>query len=296
MQAGFEADELFVRVEGAASLFSGDLEARSKRLVEAAPQVESSRRALENMAIMMPAAAPPALRKSLMVLEQAARSGPPDFGDLPPEISSRVQGLDGEFLTFAYTHFTGLDADTFREHRLRAEKVDPKATGFANFVEAAVHVPWGGDVLLGVLALVVLVLAIDQRSWRWMLLAVLPVTFGSVVTFGVMCWLDVGFSVMLILVVPLLVGLGVDDGIHVVHRMREDDQLAPDIATCSAGRAIVMTTLTTCASFSVMMFSNHPGMESMALCLIWGLPLCLLASVTLIPAASVLLGLRSARL
>jgi len=150
--------------------------------------------------------------------------------------------------------------------------------------------------VLGVLALVVLVLAIDQRSWRWMLLAVLPVTFGSVVTFGVMCWLDVGFSVMLILVVPLLVGLGVDDGIHVVHRMREDDQLAPDIATCSVGRAIVMTTLTTCASFSVMMFSNHPGMESMALCLIWGLPLCLLASVTLIPAASVLLGLRSARL
>jgi uncharacterized protein len=294
VQAGFEADELFVRVEGAASLFPGDLDARSKRLVEAAPLVESTRRELENMAIMMPAAAPPTLRKSLRVLEQAAQSGPPSFDDLPPEISSRVQGADGEFLTFAYTHFTGLDADTFREHRLRAEKVDPRATGFASFVEAAVHVPWGGDVLLGVFALVFLVLAIDQRSWRWMVLAVLPVTFGSVVTFGVMCWLDVGFSVMLILVVPLLVGLGVDDGIHVVHRMREDDQLAPDIATCSVGRAIVMTTLTTCASFSVMMFSNHPGMESMALCLISGLPLCLLASVTLIPAGSVLLGLRRA--
>jgi predicted RND superfamily exporter protein len=206
-----------------------------------------------------------------------------------------VRTPDGEFLTFAYTYFTGLNADTFREHRLRAERVDPGATGFANFVEAAVYAPWTKEVLVGVLALVLLVLAIDQRNWRWMLLALLPVTFGSAVTFGVMCWLDVGFSVMLVLVVPLLIGLGVDDGIHVVHRMREDEELPPDVATCSVGRAIVMTTLTTCASFSVMMFSNHPGMESMALCLICGLPLCLLASVTLIPAGSVLLGLRRVR-
>ena len=95
------------------------------------------------------------------------------------------------------------------------------------------------------------------------------------------------------LVVPLLVGLGVDDGIHVVHRMREDEHLPADVATCSVGRAIAMTTLTTCASFAVMLFSTHPGMESMALVLIFGLPLCLLASVTLIPAGAVLLGLRS---
>jgi len=295
VQAGFEADDLFVRVEGAASLFPGDLKSRAARLKEAAPLVASSRRQLEAMAIMMPAAAPPRLRKSLSVLERAAASGPPSFDDLPPEIERLVRTPDGEFLTFAYTRFTGLNADTFREHRLRAERVDPGATGFANFVEAAVHAPWGKEVLLGVLALVFVVLGVDQRSWRWMLLALLPVTFGSAVTFGMMCWLDVGFSVMLVLVVPLLIGLGVDDGIHVVHRMREDDQLPPDVATCSVGRAIVMTTLTTCASFSVMMFSNHPGMESMALCLLFGLPLCLLASVTLIPAASVLLGLRRVR-
>ena len=295
VQAGFEADELFVRVEGAASLFPGDLKSRTARLKEAAPRVTASRRQLAAMAIMMPAAAPPRLLTSLTVLERAANSGPPSFDDLPPEIAGLVRTDDGAFLTFAYSPYTGLDANTFRAHRLRAERVDPGVASFATFVEAAVHAPWGMEVLLGVLALVLLVLAIDQRNWRWMLLALLPATFGSAVTFGVMCWLDVGFSVMLVLVVPLIIGLGVDDGIHVVHRMREDDALPPDVATCSVGRAIVMTTLTTCASFSVMMFSNHPGMESMALCLLCGLPLCLLASVTLIPAGSVLLGLRRAQ-
>jgi len=290
----FEADPTFVRVEGIGSLFPGDLAARAARMSEAAPRIGATRRELGVMRMMMPAAAPPRVMKSLTVLESAAESGPPSLDELPEDIASMVRLEDGDFLTFAYSRFTGLDAYTFREHRLRAEAVDPGATGFGNFVEAAVHAPWGLEILLGVLALVLLVLAIDQRSLRWMLLALLPVSFGSAVTFGLMCWLDVGFTVMLILVVPLLIGLGVDDGIHVVHRIREDEALPADVATCSVGRAIVMTTLTTCASFSVMLFANHPGMESMALCLVMGLPLCLLASVTLIPAGAVLLGLRKA--
>lgn len=294
VQRAFEADPTFVRVDGIGSLFPGDLQARAARLSEAAPQIGATRRELEVMRVMMPAAAPPRVMKSMRVLERAAESGPPSLDELPEDIASMVRLPDGEFLTFAYSHFTGLDAYTFREHRLRAEAIDPGVTGFGNFVEAAVHAPWGLEILLGVMALVLVVLAIDQRSLRWMLLALLPVSFGSAVTFGLMCWLDVGFTVMLVLVVPLLIGLGVDDGIHVVHRMREDEALPADIATCSVGRAIVMTTLTTCASFSVMLFANHPGMESMALCLLLGLPMCLLASVTLIPAGAVLLGLREA--
>jgi len=288
----FAADPYFMRVEGIASLFPSDLATRAERLASVSSQLASTRRQLEVMRTMMPAVAPPRVMKSLAVLEQAAEAGPPGLDELPEEIASMVRLPDGEFLTFAYSRFTGLDATTFREQRTRAEAIHPGASGFGNFVEAAVHAPWGGQLLAAVLALVLLVLAVDQRSLRWMLLALLPVSFGSSVTFGLMCWLDVGFTVMLVLVVPLLIGLGVDDGIHVVHRMREDESLPADVATCSVGRAIVMTTLTTCASFSVMLFANHPGMESMALCLVLGLPLCLLASVTLIPAGAVLLGLR----
>jgi predicted RND superfamily exporter protein len=289
----FEADPVFMRAEGIASLFPADLEERALRLRAAVSQLTSTRRQLEVMRIMMPAVAPPRVMKSLAVLERAAESGPPSLDDLPEGIASMVRLPDGEFLTFAYGRFTGLDADTFREQRIRAEAIHPGATGWGAFVEVAIHPPWTWELLAAVLALVMLVLAVDQRSPRWMLLALLPVTFGAAVTFGLLCWLNVGFTVMLTLVVPLLVGLGVDDGIHVVHRMREDESLPADVATCSVGRAIVMTTLTTCASFAVMLFSNHPGMESMALVLIFGLPLCLLASVTLIPAAAVLLGLRS---
>ncbi len=295
LHRAFESDPIFVRVEGAAGLLREDAAERQLRLQAARPEIARTARQLADLSLLMPAAAPPRLRQSLEVLLQAAERGPPGPADLPPELKSLAMAPDGEFITLAYTHFKGLDAEIFRRQRLRAEQVDPKVVGFGGVAETAVNVPWGRDVMLAVMALVLLVVALDQRSWRWMLLALLPVSFGSSVTFGLMCWLDVGFSSMLLLVVPLLVGLGVDDGIHVVHRLREDRDLAPDQATCSVGRAIVMTTATTCASFSVLLFSNHPGMESMAMCLILGLPLCLLASVTLIPAVAVLLGLRSAQ-
>jgi predicted RND superfamily exporter protein len=152
-----------------------------------------------------------------------------------------------------------------------------------------------GGLVVGfaaLLAMVLMILAVDLRDPRWVMLAITPVLVGGLVTFGILCWFDVGFTVLLVIVVPLLIGLGVDDGIHVVHRMLEDPGLAPEQAAESVGRAIVMTTGTTCASFGVLLFSNHPGMESMAYTMLLGLPLCLLGSMTLIPAMAVLLGLR----
>ncbi len=95
----------------------------------------------------------------------------------------------------------------------------------------------------------------------------------------------VGLSTLTITVVPLIIGLGVDDGLHVVHRIREDPGAPPDQAAVAVGQAI---TLTTCASFSVPMFADHSGMEGMAKVMLIGLPVCLLASVSLVPALAVL--------
>ena len=153
--------------------------------------------------------------------------------------------------------------------------------------------PWVRPVCAGIFGVVLLVLLIDLRDPRWMLVALAPVTIGTTVTFGVLCWMDTAFSIIPLVGVPLVVGLGVDDGLHVVHRMREDEALPADAAATSVGRAIVLTTATTCASVLGLLFSNHAGMEHLAIVFLVGLPLCLLASITLVPALAVLLGLRS---
>jgi predicted RND superfamily exporter protein len=271
----FEADPLFTRVVGAGSLFPGRLETRHRRLREAQEELEAS------------GAAGAALRA-------AAAQGPPEMADLPRVLRSRIQVADGGFLTLAYVAGEGLDGNKFRESRLHAEAVHPSASGMGAGLEASTMgaAKWGRQTFVLILAMVLMILAVDLRDPRWVMLAITPVLVGGLVTFGILCWFDVGFTVLLVIVVPLLIGLGVDDGIHVVHRMLEDPGLAPEQAAESVGRAIVMTTGTTCASFGVLLFSNHPGMESMAYTMLLGLPLCLLGSMTLIPAMAVLLGLR----
>ena len=81
----------------------------------------------------------------------------------------------------------------------------------------------------------------------------------------------VPFNMLMIGVLPLVIGLGVDDGIHVVKRMQEEDKPAPDVAAISVGRAITMTTITTCSSFAVTLFANHTGLESMGKIMLLGL-------------------------
>ena len=91
---------------------------------------------------------------------------------------------------------------------------------------------------------------------------------------------------------PLLLGLGVDNGIHVAHRMQEEPNRPLDAIVDSVGAAIAMTTLTTCASVATLLFSRHPGIESVAILLLVGLPLCMLASVTVLPALAIVLRVR----
>ena len=147
------------------------------------------------------------------------------------------------------------------------------------------------SIFLGILAFVLLLLAVDLRSVRWVCIAATPVVFGTAMCFGVLCWMGVSFNVLTTVVVPLLIGLGVDDGIHVVHRMRES--VSPEIAAVSVGRAITMTTATTSTSTLAFLISDHPGMESLALVLIIGLPLCLVASVMLVPALATVTASRT---
>jgi predicted RND superfamily exporter protein len=141
-----------------------------------------------------------------------------------------------------------------------------------------------------VLVFIVGILYLDLRSWRLTFLAGVPVMAGGFVTLGVLDWWGFAFNTVTLVGIPLLLGVGVDDGVHIVHRMLEEPERSIDEVVTSVGRGIAMTTLTTCASVAALLFTEHPGIESVAILLLIGLPLCLLASTTLLPACAVWLG------
>lgn len=296
--ASFDADPAFVEVVSLHQVLRPDRAERHRTLVDAQSALATRHLSLTRL-MAMPLAPRGALEQGaalVQVLLDAAQSGPPELDSLPAAVVAPLTTRDGGLLVLAYGESSGLDAALARSERRAGEVHDPRVVGFAMLLELLLSGddPWVVPAFSGVVGVVLVVLAVDLRSVRLYVLALAPVVFGVTVTLGVLCWTGMGFNVMTFLVVPLIVGLGVDDGIHVVHRLRESPSLPAWKATASVGQAIVLTTLTTVASFVVMLFTNHPGFQGMAKVLVLGVPLCLLGSITLIPALdAVLPGKRS---
>jgi len=211
---------------------------------------------------------------------------------LPAELRAELVAPDGRLLVYASSTHAHLDAARARMEREAARSVSPEASSLAVLLERVLQPerPWLPRVLAGVVGLLVLVLMIDLRRPRWIALALLPVSLGCMLTFGVLGWLGVPLNLVALLGAPLVLGLGIDDGIHVVHRLRQVPSDAPlahhTAAVASVGRAIALATATTCASFATLVLSGHAGLASMGIVMLVALPVCWLASCSTLPAAA----------
>lgn len=146
--------------------------------------------------------------------------------------------------------------------------------------------PWMPLILGAVVAFIAGIVLLDFRNVRMTLLALLPVSAAMLATLGLLAAFGFSFNTVTLVAVPLLLGIGVDDGIHVVHRLLEQPECEIEDCVGSVARSIGLTTATTCASVGLLLFTKHPGIESVAILLLVGLPLALLATVTLLPAAA----------
>jgi len=199
--------------------------------------------------------------------------------------------VGGGWRVSAFARTLSLDAADAAEQRRVAQSIHPDATSMAAVFEALIGAdrPWMAPLTAVVVAVVVLILLVDLRSPRLLLLALLPVTVGGGCAFGLLCASGFAWNTVTLVGLPLLVGLGVDDGIHLAHRIRAEPGRPIGQIVGAVGPAIVITTATTCASVAALLWSRHPGIESLAVLLGVGLPACLLASVTALPAAAVAL-------
>jgi uncharacterized protein len=139
-------------------------------------------------------------------------------------------------------------------------------------------------VLVTVLLLVFLRRIVDT------ILVLVPIAFAAGATAGITVWLGIPFNFANIIALPLLLGVGVDNGIHMVHRMRAEPPRDGELVGTSTSRAVLASGLTTIASFGNLAFSPHVGMASMGQLLTLGMTMMLLATLVLLPALLKLRG------
>ncbi len=137
-------------------------------------------------------------------------------------------------------------------------------------------------VLAGVAITVALLLAL--RHPLTAALAIIPLVAGIIAMLGVMALASLPFNYANFIVLPLIVGIGIDDGIHIVHHWREESTQSLTVVLRQIGRAIVLTSLTTTIGFGSLVSSHYPGLRSIGWVTGLGILSCLLAALILLPA------------
>jgi predicted RND superfamily exporter protein len=148
---------------------------------------------------------------------------------------------------------------------------------------------------------IVLIVYLCFRNVRVSLIVLIPIAFGIVVTFGLLLLFRHRFSFMSITAIPLIIGIGIDNGIHLVQRYlasrypssphREDERLGILAIAKASGAALIQSNLTTIVGFGALMASSFAPLAEMGLVTSLGVALALVGGLCLVPAV-ILLGER----
>ncbi len=140
--------------------------------------------------------------------------------------------------------------------------------------------PWMVGATFVIVALLML---LNFRSVRWAGLALVPLVVGLLWMLLLMVLFDVKLNFFNMVVLPAILGIGNDAGVHMVHRYREEGRRSLWTVLRSTGEHVTMGTLTTMIGFGGLLLSFHPGLNTMGVLAAMGLGTTLLAAVVFLP-------------
>jgi hopanoid biosynthesis associated RND transporter like protein HpnN len=263
---------------GAAAALRASIVALLQRADEA---TEAHRHAL---LLRLEAALLGALPPTLRQIESGLRAGPVSLDSLPDDLVRRWRSDDGVYRLVVFPVRDMRDAEALREFAAAVRAVAPDATGapvihvaaadavIASFRQALVT----AFIAIGILLLIVL------GSPRDAVLALVPVLLAGLLLGAAATLANIPFNFANVIAVPLLLGMGVDGGIHMVRRSRAATHDTNVLAT-STTRAVLYSALTTIAGFGALALSPHPGLASLGRLLTLGILFVLLGTLVVLP-------------
>src|SRR5574337_752259 len=229
------------------------------------------------------------------LLARAMTSGPVRLDDLPSDLKKQFVGRDGSYLLRVYPRGDPweLASQTTFVNDLR--KVDPDTVGDPvkgyevitamkrGYQQVAIY------ALIGVAALFLL----NLRDLRYFLLAKVPLLVGAVWTAGLMHLFQLKFNLANLIIIPLIVAPGVENGLMIIHRFREEAESA--VLPRSIGKGVTLSSLTTMVGFGSLMIAHHRGASSIGFLVTLGVGAVLVVSVIVLPALLTVVARRSSK-
>ena len=139
--------------------------------------------------------------------------------------------------------------------------------------------------MVGVTFLLVFILVfISFRSARWTLVAVVPLLVGLAWMLGLMELFAIKLTFYNLVVLPTVLGIGNDGGVHLTHRYQEEGRGSIRRVLRSTGEHVTMGALTNLIGFGGLLLSSHPGLRSIGVLAVVGIGATLAATLVFFPA------------
>jgi hopanoid biosynthesis associated RND transporter like protein HpnN len=237
------------------------------------------------------------LLEDLHRLRDVSKPSAITLADLPPALRERFVGQSGKWLVQAYARDGLWDIEPLEHFVNQARTVDPEATGKPFGTLEGLKAMQSGFARAGAYALlvIVVVLWLDFRSVRHMLLALAPLGAGALITLGVMGLAGVKFNPANMIALPLIVGIGVANGVHVLHDYRRRNGKRSYALTATTGVGVLAVSSTTALGFGMLMIARHKGLAGLGLVLALGVTSCMVAALVFLPAALRLINKQTQR-
>jgi hypothetical protein len=221
-------------------------------------------------------------------LHRMSNSAPVSLEEVPENmLQSFTPRSGGEYLVHVVPRRSLWDRPSLERFASQAESVDPNVISSEQLMLVMMDATLqdGRNAAFLALAVIALLLIIHFRGPVG-LLALVPLVVGTLFMLGMMYVLHMTYNYMNLIATPIILGIGIDDGVHALHRYRESASGSQAVARSfqSVGRAILLTSLTTMIGFGSVAFYEMRGMASFGQVLFMGVGACFLATVLVLPA------------
>jgi hypothetical protein len=224
------------------------------------------------------------VHETFETLRQQDNSGPLRPEDLPPALRSRFVGQTGKLLVQVYPRHDVWQREHQETFISELRQIDPDVTGtpiqlfeYTNLLKQSYE-----EAALYALAAIAVMIFLHFRRISCVILALIPVGIGTLWMVGFMGWWRIPFNPANIMTLPLVIGIGVTNGIHILNRFAEEQ--SPGIFSKSTGKAVLVSGLTTVAGFGSLVLARHQGIASLGWVMGVGTTTCMVVAVTLLPA------------
>jgi hypothetical protein len=214
--------------------------------------------------------------------------------DLPKMILRKFQTIDGSRANFAFIYpdvqlRDGKNAMAFADDAQEIMTEDGQtyyssssSIVFSDMLRLMLR---DSPTAVGVTLLVVfLIVLADFKGFRPTLLVMFPLVCGAIWMCGVMYLFEMKLNFYNMVALPTIIGMGIDNGVHLYHRYREAGPGSLTLVLKSTGGAMFASMLTTMVGFLGLKMATHPGLNSIGVLALIGLFASFVTAVVILPA------------